>query len=154
MLRSVIVAILGFIAGAVATYLVVVFGTVLVWDLAGVHDQDGGGAMALGLVVGPAIAMIGGLAAVLALLLWDGKRRRNAPPQTPEARAHDSHRLLIAGGAIAGGIAGYVLAGQLFYYTGLVRLDHLLAVLLPTILTLLGALAGGWLVRRWLRLAC
>lgn len=150
MLRTIIVALLGIFAGMVLTYIAVVGGTAVVWDLAGVHDQDGGGMMALGLVIAPVIALIGGLVCAFLAVAWDA-RRRDTPTQTPEARAQDTYRLFIAGGAIAGAMIGHMLGGLFFYYTGLIRLDYLLAAWLPTILTLLGALVGGWQTRRWLK---
>lgn len=64
MFRTFFIPILGFIAGAVITYLAVVIGTTVVWDLLDVHDQDGGGAMTLIFMVGPVFAFFGGILGV------------------------------------------------------------------------------------------
>jgi hypothetical protein len=66
--RSFFISILGFIAGAVVTYLAVVIGTTVVWDLLDVHDQDGGGSMALGFIIGPFFALFGGIVGVFLAL--------------------------------------------------------------------------------------
>lgn len=75
MLRAIRFGILGFFLAAIATYLVVVVGTSVVWDIMGVHDQDGGGAMALGLVIGPVCALIGGMVGAVMLPVWLAGRR-------------------------------------------------------------------------------
>ena len=75
MLRAIGFGILGFFLAAIATYLVVVVGTSVVWDIMGVHDQDGGGAMALGLVIGPVCALIGGMVGAVMLPVWLAGRR-------------------------------------------------------------------------------
>jgi hypothetical protein len=80
MLRALGFGILGFILAAIATYLVVVVGTSIVWDILGVHDQDGGGAMALGLVIGPICALIGGMLGAVLLPMWLAGRKSNDPP--------------------------------------------------------------------------
>ena len=61
MFRTFIIAVLAFIVGTIITYLAVVIGVTVLWDVMGVHDQDGGGAMALGLVIAPICAVIGGV---------------------------------------------------------------------------------------------
>jgi sterol desaturase/sphingolipid hydroxylase (fatty acid hydroxylase superfamily) len=61
MFRTFVIAVLGFIAGAILTYFALVIGVSGWWDLFDVHDQDGGGHMALGFVIGPFCAVIGGL---------------------------------------------------------------------------------------------
>jgi len=75
MLRALGFGILGFFVAAFATYLVVVVGTSVVWDIMGVHDQDGGGAMALGLVIGPVCALIGGMVGAVMLPTWLASRK-------------------------------------------------------------------------------
>lgn len=54
-------SVLGFIAGAIASYIALMVGYSVYLDLFGVHDQDGGGAMAMGLVIGPVIALLCGI---------------------------------------------------------------------------------------------
>ncbi len=155
MLRTFVIAVLGFIVGAVLTYLVVVIGTTIVWDVFDVHDQDGGGAMALGLVIGPFVALLGGIASAFLLPGWVARRRRQSPASTDENQAHDKQLLLIIGGAIAGGIAGHYLAQIGFWFVGAIRIDSYWKIWaiswIPTLVTLLGAVAGGFLVRRMMR---
>lgn len=81
MLRALGFGILGFILAAIATYLLVVVGTSIVWDIMGTHDQDGGGAMALGLVIGPICAIIGGLLGAVLLPTWLAGRRAKQKPE-------------------------------------------------------------------------
>jgi|APLow6443716910_1056828.scaffolds.fasta_scaffold64274_2 hypothetical protein len=81
MLRALGFGILGFFVTAIATYLVVVVGTSVVWDIMGVHDQDGGGAMALGLVIGPVCALIGGMVGAVMLPVWLESRRAKRQPE-------------------------------------------------------------------------
>ncbi|MCB2063836.1 MAG: hypothetical protein KDE25_10350 [Novosphingobium sp.] len=92
MLRALGFGVLGFILAAIATYLVVVVGTTVVWDLLDVHDQDGGGAMALGLVIGPICALFGGLIGAVMLPMWLADRRNRQPPeQYSSVRADFQH---------------------------------------------------------------
>ena len=62
MFRKFFIPLLGFIAGTVTTYLAVVIGTTFLWDILNVHDRDGGGTMGLAFVIGPFIALFGGIA--------------------------------------------------------------------------------------------
>lgn len=67
MARTVILVVLAFLAGVVAVYFVVLFGTLFYWEFAGIRDRDGGGAMGLAFVIAPFFGVLGGLgAAVLA----------------------------------------------------------------------------------------
>ena len=154
MLRSVLVAAFGFVAGTIATYLAVMIGVTTVWSLAGVHDQDGGGTMALGLVIAPMIAVTGGIASAALVLVWDARRRRNAPIQTDGERSRDTRILFIIGGAIAGGLIGrqIILFGFGFLNAGFTDSYWKVVVItwLPTMAFVLGALAGGMRMRRWL----
>jgi hypothetical protein len=61
-LRKIIIPALGFAAGTVITYLVVLIGTTVVWSIFHVHDQDAGGAMAVAFFIGPILALFGGVA--------------------------------------------------------------------------------------------
>ena len=81
MLRTLGFGLLGFVLATFATYLVVVVGTSIVWDIMGVHDQDGGGAMALGLVIGPICALIGGMLGAVLLPTWLAGRAARKPPE-------------------------------------------------------------------------
>jgi hypothetical protein len=79
MLRIILLVLLAFVAGAVVAYLGLVLGVTTYWELAGVHDQDGGGAMALGLVIGPIFAVVAGAVAAVVVGVWAANRR----PPTP-----------------------------------------------------------------------
>lgn len=155
MFRLFIIGVLGFIAGAVITYLGVVLGVSLAWDLLGVHDQDGGGAMALGLVIGPFFGIIGGILGAFLLPIWIARRTRNAPPPTEDAKARDRRKFLIFGGAILGGILGHYVAELGFWLATPIQFDSFWKVWviswLPTIVTLLGALSGALAARATLR---
>jgi hypothetical protein len=155
MFKTFLIACGGFIAGAVLTYLVVVFGTVFMWDMTGVHDQDGGGAMALGLVIGPFLALIGGIVCAALTTRWAVRRNRNAPPQSDQDKARDSVRFFVIGGAILGGIIGHYAAQIGFYFVSPISLDSFWIVQaiiwIPRFATLLGAVGGGLLVWRKMR---
>lgn len=56
-------SVLGFIAGTIISYIAIMVGYSVYLDLFSVHDQDGGGAMAIGLVIGPAVALLIGFVA-------------------------------------------------------------------------------------------
>jgi hypothetical protein len=153
MFRTFLIAVLGFVAGAVITYVPVVAGALWVWQLTGVHDQDGGGAMTLGLVIGPFFGALGGIAGTFLALVLDKRRRRNAPPQGDAERHRDTRRFFILGAVIAGGFAGHYAAQIGFWFASPIQIDSLWKVRaitwLPTLATGLGALAGGLWMRRW-----
>lgn len=60
-MRVLVGSVLGFIAGAIASYFALMVGYSVYIDLFKVHDQDGGGAMAMGLIIGPVVALICGI---------------------------------------------------------------------------------------------
>ena len=64
-MRVFIGCLLGFIAGAVVSYFALMVGYSVYVDLFKVHDQDGGGAMAMGLIIGPLVALICGIVAAI-----------------------------------------------------------------------------------------
>jgi hypothetical protein len=54
--------VLGFVIGAIVGYFAVILWYIAYTELfRGGHDQDGGGAMAAGLIIGPAVGLICGL---------------------------------------------------------------------------------------------
>jgi hypothetical protein len=151
MFRTSVIAFLGFIAGTVITYLAVIFGTLLVWQWLGIHDQDGGGHMALALVIAPFFALIGGIVGAVLVRMLASRHRRNAPPSADDKR-RDKHRFFLIGGAIAGGITGHYAAQFGFWLVSPIRFDSYWKVWaiswVPTIVAMFGALAGGLFVRR------
>ncbi len=154
-LRTFVLAVLGFVAGTVATYFIVLIGGILLWAFLGVHDQDGGGSMALGLIIGPFFALIGGVVGAFLLPAWIARRSRNAPPPTDDSVARDRRRFIIMGGAIVGGIIGYYAAQAGFWLASPIQFDSYWKAWavswLPTLVTALGALAGGLVARTVLR---
>lgn len=155
MFRVLVISVLGFIAAAVVTYLAVVVGTLVAWDLLGVHDQDGGGAMAVGLVIGPACAVIGGVIGAVTAGMWAAGRRRNAPPETVEIKKRDLNRIYIVGGMVAGAVAGHYVAQAGFWIASPISFDSYWKAWavswVPMIVTLLGAVGGGFLARYLVR---
>lgn len=148
-------AVLGFIGFAIITYLAVVIGTSVVWDLTGVHDQDGGGAMALGLVIGPMVALLGGIIGMIALPVWMGKRMANRPPPSPEAAIADRGRMIIAGVALVGGYLGVKIVDLAFWLASPIEFDSYWKAWAVSWLPWLGfvaaALASGLIARRVIR---
>jgi hypothetical protein len=74
MLKIALLVLLAFLAGAVAGYLGLVLAVTTYWEIARVHDQDGGGAMALAFVIGPVFAVVAGAAAALLTGIWATRR--------------------------------------------------------------------------------
>ena len=152
MFRTFIIAVLAFIVGAIITYLTIVVGVIAAWDLTGVHDQDGGGAMALGLVIGPVCAVIGGVICAVFVPIWVAKRRGHTGPQTTEEKRRDMRRFFIIGGALVGGYLGHQVSEFIFWFVSPISLDSRWKVLaitwVPTILMALSAIAGGLIVHR------
>ena len=64
-MRVFIGIVFGFIAGAIVNYFALMVGYSVWIDLFKVHDQDGGGAMAMGLIIGPVVALICGIIAAI-----------------------------------------------------------------------------------------
>jgi hypothetical protein len=155
MFRTFLIGVAGFVAAGIVTYLVIVVGTELVWEVLDVHDQDGGGCMALGLVIGPFFAVIGGLAGAFFLPAWATRRRGAVPPQSDKDRARNSYRFLILGGTMLGAFLGYQAAQFCFWLVSPILFDSIWKVRavswLPTIAVLFGALAGGIWTRRVMR---
>jgi hypothetical protein len=79
MLKIALLVVLAFLAGAVAGYIGLILAVTTWWEIAHVHDQDGGGAMGLAFVVGPVFAVLTGAAAALATGIWAGKRAGRRP---------------------------------------------------------------------------
>lgn len=51
----------GFIAGTIASYIAIMVGYSVYGGLFKIHDHDGGGAMAMGLIIGPVFALLCGI---------------------------------------------------------------------------------------------
>lgn len=142
MFRIFVIAAIGFVAAAVASYAAVLFGTLAIWRALGVTDHDGGGTMALGLVIAPLCALAGGAIGAIAGVVFAGKL-----PKAASSGPDDIRRFLILGGVIAGGVAGYLISKFGFWLASPIRYDSLWKVhahaWLPTIALITGALAGG-----------
>lgn len=61
MLGRIFVAAISFLVAATFAYLAVIVGIAIIWDLMGVVDRDGGGAMAIAFFFAPIAALIGGI---------------------------------------------------------------------------------------------
>ncbi len=59
-MRVFVASLLNFIGGTVASYVALMIGYSVYADLFNGHDQDGGGAMAMGLVIAPVAALFAG----------------------------------------------------------------------------------------------
>lgn len=157
MFRTFIIAVLAFAVGAIITYLTIVVGVIAVWDFMNVHDQDGGGAMALGLVIGPICAVIGGLICAVLVPLWVAKRRGHVGPQTVEEKSRDIRRLCVVGGMIFGGYIGNKTVQFAFWLMRPISIDSYWIVMMltwaPTVAMVLGALAGGLVLNRITRVS-
>ena len=157
MFRTFIYAGLAFVVGAMAAYLAVVVGISVVWDLFNVHDQDGGGHMALGLVIGPFFALIGGMVSAIIFVIWNGGRKNRLPPATNEEKGRDTRRFFVLGGAIVGGYIGRFVVRTGFLLASPISYDSLWKVWaaswLPMLGIALGALLGGWIVHRLMKSA-
>lgn len=66
---------LGFIAGIIGGYIALMAGYVAYTELFRIHDQDGGGAMAMGLVVGPVVGLFCGLVLAILCGVWAARPR-------------------------------------------------------------------------------
>lgn len=76
MMRVLLWSVLGFVAGSVAAYAALMVGySVYIPLFRGGHDQDGGGAMAMGLIIGPVAALLCGIVAAFACGLRAAQRR-------------------------------------------------------------------------------
>jgi hypothetical protein len=150
--RRLVTAAGAFVGGAVATYAVVLVGTVTAWDLLGIVDRDGGGTMGLAFVIGPTIAMLGGIAAAVVAMLR--ARQPHAPePGAPPAGGRGGSRFAVLAGALAGGLTGHVLTRIVLWLAAPTTYDALWQASVhawsPTVMTCAGAIAGAALGRRW-----
>jgi hypothetical protein len=120
-----------------------------------VHDQDGGGAMALGLVIGPVVAVIGGMIGALIIYRWYAKRQLTLPPPNDADTRRDTKRFAIIGGAIVSAVFGHYIAQFGFWLASPIQFDSYWKVIaitwIPTLLTMLSAICGAIAVQRWVR---
>jgi hypothetical protein len=144
---------LAFVATFVAMFAVVFFGTITYWDLAGIHDRDGGGAMGLFFIISPTIAtFVAVVAGTVTAVRMIGRNadvaagKRPAPERWPIGV-----RAAVAAVAWAIGVYGtfsavYWLMGP-FYFT-----SYTLAAIvawLPIVAALVvAAVAAEFVVRR------
>ncbi|MCC0051621.1 MAG: hypothetical protein H6881_07060 [Rhodobiaceae bacterium] len=147
--RILILTLLAFAISAVAGYFVVALAFFGAWELMGVHDQDGGGAMAVGFVFAPiGAAAIGVLGAAITAYRLMGKP---ALPVTQQV-SRDKQTILRAALAAAGLFIGWKAANyaQLFLY-GLSRENIVFGIMFASaryVLPILFAFIGYKLARR------
>lgn len=152
MYRSFILSLAAFILGAAAVYVLILFGVTVYWSLTGVHDRDGGGAMALGFIIGPAIALPAGL--MIGVATWMALRRRaqRTGPASAETMRSDRRKFLIFGAAVIGWFAGYYLTRSAFWFANPMTFDTWwkvsIAAWLPDIGGVIGAFLGGFIAAR------
>lgn len=154
MFRILVISLLGFVIGAIATYAAVFFGTLGAWQVLGVIDRDGGGSMALAFTIAPIAALFGGSVTAVSAGVFAVRRRGAAPGSSVERRS-DGRRFSLLAGVLAGAVAGYALSRFVFWLAGPIRYDAMWKAMAhawaPTIVTFAGAVIGGLIVRRFLR---
>jgi len=74
-MRVIVWSLLGFIGGTIISYIAIMVGYSVYLDLFMVHDQDGGGAMAIGLVIGPVFALLLGIVTAVVCGVLAAQRR-------------------------------------------------------------------------------
>ena len=110
------------LVSAILGYVVVAFSIFAAWDLMNVHDQDGGGHMAVGFVIAPAAALIAGIiGAAIAALKMSGKPLRAKGEQATK----DRRVLLHIGLAVIGLIVGWKASNYAQYFLSYVWQDHI-----------------------------
>lgn len=78
-MRILAFVVLAFVVGAVAGWVLSMCVYIAQTEWFGVHDQDGGGAMAYGLIIGPAVGLgLGIVLAVLAALRLTSRPKQDA----------------------------------------------------------------------------
>ncbi|MFN7983679.1 MAG: hypothetical protein U0Q11_17670 [Vicinamibacterales bacterium] len=111
--RLLLLLIVTFLLTTVVGYFAVGGAILGYWELTGVHDQDGGGAMAVGLVIAPVGALIIGVLATAATWPVLAKRQRALAPPATGVAGRDTRVLFAVAGLIAGVVAGAVVASAL-----------------------------------------
>lgn len=142
-------AAVGFLAGAVFTYVGVVLVVLMAWEVLGMHD--GGGAMTLAFVIAPFFALFGAIAgAILAVRI-----RRKRPRGRADDGGANSPYLFIACCALAGAIGAHYAVVFGLWIASPLHFDRYwvawIVSLTPSVASLLGALAGGFIGWRWKR---
>lgn len=128
-----------FVMWTVAAYVLVLFGTLAVWDLLGITDHDGGGAMGMAFIVAPSIALLAGVGGAL----WS-TRRRLARKEDGEA---DVTPLSPAACALIGALVAYVPTRlAIFLFLGVNSYDSFWKAMAhawtPELLAIAGAIVG------------
>lgn len=150
MFRLFVIGAAGFAIAGAATYALVFFGTLAVWQMLGTVDRDGGGSMALAFVIAPAFAVLGGIAGAIVA----GRRAYRSGQVVPAGvaeRRRDVSRFALLAGVVAGALAGYFAARFAFWLAGPIQYDAMWKAMVhawaPTVVVILGALCG-WLTAR------
>lgn len=109
--RILLIVLLSFLGGMFLGYVATLAAILGYWDLAGVHDTDGGGGMAVAYGLAPAVALVTGTiaATVMASRLTRHARAMAAPSGDQTRR--DQRRLLAMLGLLTGLALGFVAAG-------------------------------------------
>jgi hypothetical protein len=156
MIRLIGLTILAFVLGTLAIYAVTLFGTLLYWELTGVHDRDGGGAMGLAFVIAPVVGVMGGVvsAAVVAtrLLRKQPDAQANSENGNTKSRNTKSRNTRLAIWVIPAGLLVYAIARFILWIViGNPYGSFFEVLIISWTPTLLGVAAAGqvfWLINR------
>ena len=111
--RIALLTILALIGSAVAGYIGVALAFFTAWEVMGITDRDGGGAMAVGFVFAPIGAVVCGLIGSVIAFRALRRRRILASAAQSEVAVAESALLLRLGAALLGCIIGWVAANGL-----------------------------------------
>ncbi len=152
MFRVFLKALVAFLGCALAAYLVVLFGTLGVWEMFDVVDRDGGGGMAVAFGIAPLVAVIAGI--VGGLVAWVRAQRTHLASHADPLSPPGSTAAFGPGvGAIIGALALYLPTRAVIWVVlGRNEYDALWKALAhawtPTVLAMGGAAVGWQLTRR------
>ncbi len=124
----VLAAILGFIIGFVAVYLVTVTGAFWYMRAYNVHDRDGGMSMAIMFAIGPLAGLAGGILSAVIAAVWFGRRKRGrAASELPPPKPWPLPALIL--GSLAAGAVVYFGLWTVLQISGPLRFDSYAAAL-------------------------
>ncbi len=152
-MRTVLWAILAFVAGTVATYVAVVGGMLWSMDANRVFGRDGGMAMAIMFAIGPLAGLIGGAICATVVAIWLSRRnlRRGRVAAAPP-RAARPQALRVGIAILLAGVPAYLLGRfVLWLYAGTSFASYWAALAVsyaPLILAIATAALAAYLVSR------
>ena len=148
-MRTVLAAVLAFVLGAIASYVVAVAGFFLYMHASNVFDRDGGMSMGIVFMIGPLCGAVGGVAAAVATALWLRRREHERPKDGPRKPWPRTVQLT---GALIAGIAVYLMGLAVVWLRSPLIFDsYWTAVLVSFTPQALGLATAGVLAYRILR---